>query len=426
MTRAAADSGARVLITGIGVVSPVGDNASEYWSNLLQAALPPSQGFKDLADRIANRYMYMCSEAGDGGMSPQPETGGRTLQLSVRAVTEALGDAGLMSSTTPTQGHAAQNAHATAHAHAISPTPTTMRRSRAGVTVGTTMGDESLLEAARSRQQPRGDYPFQVSAALAERMGLCGPNLTISNACTSGLYAIDLAAAAIRSGEADVMLAGGVESASRIVLSCFNRLGALDDGVCRPFDQGRKGTVLGEGAAFVVLESEQHLRQRMPDARAYAEYLGSGWSCDAHQPTAPEPGGVQIERALRASLTASALPPEAIDCVLPHGTGTPLNDSVEAAVLARVFGGNPQLPVLTAIKSKLGHSGGASGAFSLVTACLMLRHARVPPTANLKQRDQAFTMPMPVDAPVELPVRHVLINAYAFGGNNITAAVGAL
>jgi 3-oxoacyl-[acyl-carrier-protein] synthase II len=397
MTRTAAGSGARVLITGIGVVSPVGDNASDYWASLLQAALPPSQGFNDLADRIANRYMYVC----DGDPAAQDAVG-RTQQLSLHAVTEALGDAEL------TPPHAGVN------------------WSRAGVTVGTTMGDESLLEIARAQRLPRGDYPFQVSAAIAERIGLCGPNLTISNACTSGLYAIDLAAAAIRSGEADLMLAGGVESASRIVLSCFNRLGALDDGVCRPFDQSRKGTVLGEGAAFVVLESEPHLLQRRSSARAYAEYLGSGWSCDAHQPTAPEPGGVQIERALRTSLAASALQPEAIDCVLPHGTGTPLNDSVEAAVLARVFGGNRQLPVLTAIKSKLGHSGGASGAFSLVTACLMLRHARVPPTANLRQRDQAFTMPMPVDAPVEVPVRHVLINAYAFGGNNITAAVGAL
>lgn len=383
----------RVFITGLGVVSPVGGSVTDYWRSMLERSIAPSQGFGEFSDRIDNRYMYTCHES----VSFEAPCG-RTEALALDAVEQAIGDARLGE----------------------------ISLLRGGIALGTTMGDESLLETARAKfgdpDSLRSDFPFQVTATLAQKFGLCGPNVTISNACTSGLYGIDLAASAIRQGEADLMIAGGVESASRIVLSCFNRLGALDDELCRPFDVDRKGTVLGEGAAFVVLESEEHMRRR-GKKDAYCEYKGSGWSCDAHQPTAPEPSGEQIERALRESLVSSGIVPDQVDCILPHGTGTPLNDTVEAAVLTRVFGNNMNPPVLTAIKSKLGHSGGASGAFSVVTACLILKHARVPATANLKTRDKAFSLPIPMDVPLNQEIKTILVNAYAFGGNNISVTL---
>lgn len=384
----------RVYITGLGVVSPVGADVHAYWKSMLEESTMPSEGFVELSDRIDNRYIYTYGESIDSEALL-----GRTNALSLEAAGQAVRDAGLGEEARP----------------------------HGGVVVGTTMGDEALLEISRkgeeSPEKARKDFPFQISASLARRFRLYGPNLTISNACTSGLYGMDLAANAIRRGEADLMIAGGVESASRIVLSCFNRLGALDDGVCRPFDENRKGTVLGEGSAYVVLESEASMRRRGRDT-TYCEYKGSGWSCDAHQPTAPEPGGEQIERALRESLELSNLLPDDIDCILPHGTGTPLNDSVEAEILTNVFGKNRKVPVLTAIKSKLGHSGGASGAFSVVTACLILKHALVPPTANLENRDETFALPIPVDAPLDLMTKNIVVNAYAFGGNNISVVLG--
>lgn len=379
----------RVYITGLGVVSPVGASVQEYWTSMLEESHSPSKGFPELADRIDNRYMYVYD-----GVMEEESTLGRTSAMSLEAAGQALRDAGAADAD----------------------------GARGGVAVGTTMGDEAFLEASRgldSSRCRRTDFPFQISASIARRFHLQGPNFTISNACTSGLYGIDLAAGAIRRGEADMMIAGGVESASRIVLSCFNRLGALDQGKCRPFDKDRQGAVLGEGAAYVVLESAQSMRRR-GHGYAYCELRGSGWSCDAYQPTAPEPGGEQIERALRESLRLSDLSPDDIDCVLPHATGTPLNDSVEVEVLNHVFGQSKRLPVITAIKSKLGHSGGAAGAFSVLTACLIFKYSRIPPTANLRTREANFNMPMPVDGPLDRTVHNILVNAYAFGGNNIS------
>lgn len=380
----------RVYITGIGAVSPVGSNIARYWQSLLEETTTANQIFDEFSDRIDNRHCYTCPEY----LELNDMGGGRTQQLALNAIAEAIQDAGLES----------------------------FSKQHGGVVVGTTMGDEPLLETLREKNISACDFPFQISASIAKRFGLYGPNLTISNACTSGLYGIDLAANAIRRGETHLMIAGGVESASRIVISCFNRLGALDEGVCKPFDETRKGTVLGEGAAFIVLESEEHMKNR-DHAGMYCEYKGSGWSCDAHQPTAPEPSGEQIERALCESLASSKLRSGDIDCILPHGTGTPLNDSVEALVLTKQFGKNKKLPIITAIKSKLGHSGGASGAFSIVTACLILKHKCIPPTAHLKNKSTTFTLPIPVDIPLKQEINNILVNAYAFGGNNISVVL---
>ena len=383
----------RVFITGLGLVSPIGANVREYWNSLLEESRLPDQGYAELADRIANRYIYIH----DGILEDEAEMG-RATALSLEAVRQALEDAGI-----------AQDYDL-----------------RCGAMVGTTMGDEAKLEAARPIEEApsaRQDYPFQVASAIARRFGLYGPNLQVSNACTSGLYAVDLAADAIRRGEADAMVCGGVECASRIVLSCFNRLGALDEGKCRPFDRERKGTVLGEGAAYVVLESEQSLAQR-GHAHSYCEYKRSGWSCDAYQTTAPEPSGQQIERALNEALEKSGLVPTQIDCILPHATGTPLNDALEARLLEQLFGASPNPPAITAIKSKIGHNGGASGVFSVVTACLIFEHGRLPATANLQQMEQEFSLPIPLGDAMDLRPQNLLVNAYAFGGNNISVVLG--
>lgn len=382
----------RVFITGLGVVSPIGSSVPDYWQSMLQESKLPDQVLSDLSQLIDNRYIYTCQD-----FSNSESTGGRTQVIAIDAVAQAISDSGL-------EGP----------------------QLNGGVLAGTTLGEEPLLERSRLESKSgcsRKDYPFQLSAAIAQRFGWCGPNMVVSNACTSGLYSIDIAANAIRHGDAELMIAGGVETVSRVVLGCFNRMGALDKGACRPFDVDRNGTVLAEGAAFLILESEEHINRR-GFTDVYCEYKGSGWSCDAYQPTAPEPGGEQIEKALRDCLESSSVEAEEVDCIIPHGTGTPLNDAVEAKILTNVFGKNTKLPVLTAIKSKQGHSGGASGAFSVVTACLILRDSMIPPTANLKHRDDSFALPIPVEAPLKQRTKNVVVNAYAFGGNNISVMLG--
>ncbi len=383
----------RVLVTGLGVVSPFGSDLSEYWHHLLRERTSPRPTFEELADRVPNRLIFVCPPV--SGASGRGDA--RAFAMAHHAVAQALLDAGLEPEATGLD---------------------------TGVVVGTTMGEEARLEAARTSGSPAAtEYPFQIAAQLASEFEFAGPNHTISNACTSGLYAIDLAAEAIRNGEADVMVAGGVEAASRIVLACFNRLGALDPERCRPFDKERAGTVLGEGAAFVVLESEASWKRR-DGRRPYSEVKGSGWSCDAHQPTAPEPDGEQIARALREALAAARTSAAEVGCVLAHGTGTPLNDAVESSILHQVFGEAGRPPAVTAIKSKIGHSGGASGAFALLTGCLILRHGEIPPTDNLVNREEGLSLRIPVGAPLAERVANVVVNAYAFGGNNISIVLG--
>jgi 3-oxoacyl-(acyl-carrier-protein) synthase len=218
------------------------------------------------------------------------------------------------------------------------------------------------------------------------------------------------------------MLVGGSEAVSRVALACFNRLGAVDPQWCRPFDRGRKGTVMGEGAAVLVLESADHLRQR--GGRCYARAEGWGWSCDGHHATIPEPSGRAATLAVTHALADAGLGPDAIDAVLAHGTGTELNDLVESKVLAEALGPRcPTVPVC-ALKGKLGHSGGAAGAFQCLTACLVLAHGVLPPTGNVPELDPRCPLLLP-DRPLTGAFRHILMSSYAFGGNNVSLIVSA-
>ncbi|OMI33882.1 beta-ketoacyl synthase N-terminal-like domain-containing protein, partial [Streptomyces sparsogenes] len=259
-----------------------------------------------------------------------------------------------------------------------------------------------------------------------------------SNACAASGYALSLAADLIRSGEADVVVAGGSEAYSRVGLACFNRLGAIDPERCRPFAADRRGTVFGEGAAVLVLESAEHARRRGVKT-VYARLAGTGWSCDAHHATAPEPGGAQIERAMREALReAGALPdpgtagaatgPGAVPggaeagrlgFVVPHGTGTELNDVVEVRTLAAVLGAAAPLTPLYSLKALLGHTGGAAGAFAALAAALVLHHGTLPPNVPVGALDPECEAPLPT-APTPVTAPYGLVNAYAFGGNNVS------
>jgi 3-oxoacyl-[acyl-carrier-protein] synthase II len=383
----------RVVVTGLGVVSPIGSTLEKYWQALLyERSLPVRH--EAFAGTMENTLVYrVTDEAGP----PARDGMGRATALAVRAVRSALADAGLSQPS-----------------------------GIVGVAMGTGLGDVDLPEMERAGGRPVDPlqaHAYRVSALVAREFGLTGPNLTVSSACAAGCYSLDLAAQAIGHGWADVMVAGGVEILSRVVQGCFHRMGALDPQLCRPFDESRAGTLYGEGAAVLVLEAEEHARRR-GWLNWYAEVEGFGWSCDAQHTTAPDAEGTQALRAIRSALAQAGIQVEEIDCVLPNGTGTPVSDLIEATTLERLLGERAEQVLCTAIKSKLGHSGGAAGAFSCLTGALILKHGLVPPTANLARADPQCRLRLVAGEPARTAAKTVLITVNAFGGNNAAVVMG--
>ncbi len=386
----------RVVITGLGVVSPIGTTLEDFWQALLYEDSWPREYPYARPSYMPHRLAYLVR--GEPGAEAMPQS--HAVRFAVQAARAALQDAGLPGSE---------------EAGAI------------GICLGTATGNHDLLEAQRERGDrvvPLDAYPFSVTAAVAPRLGLGGPAFTISTVCAAGCHSVSMAAEAILSGQADVMLAGGADTVSRVTQACFNRMNAVDPQVCRPFDAHRAGAVYGEGAAMLILESEEHARRR-GRTHSYAQVKGAGWSCDAHHPTAPNPAGGQIALALRRALAAAELTPQDIDCIVAHGTGTELNDLAESSGMEQVFGAALARVAVCAPKSKLGHTAGAAGAFSCLIAALILDRGLVPPTANLTSIDPRCKLNLHTDWPVPASARHVLVNAYAFGGTNISVILAA-
>jgi 3-oxoacyl-[acyl-carrier-protein] synthase II len=208
----------------------------------------------------------------------------------------------------------------------------------------------------------------------------------------------------------------GAEAYSRVALGCFNRMGALDPVACRPFAGTRAGTVFGEGAAALVLERSADARQR--GAVVHAEIVGSAFSCDAGHPTAPDPEGRQAERILGAALDTAGLQPEDVAAIIPHGTGTVLNDATEAKVLRHIWRSDRPAVPLYNLKALIGHTGGAAGALASVAAVQIIRHSTLPGNVDVGLIDEGLSLTVELE---ERPaVGPVVVNAYAFGGNNAT------
>ena len=373
-----------VVVTGVGAVTCHGAGADELWRAMTAAGtrLPDRP-----ADPLALMDLPLIS------LVPDPDlTAERATRFASLAAAEALADAGL-------------DAAALAGA-------------RTAVVLGSCMGEAGANE--RGRGGDTWQPPFRLATALAGELGLFGRAVDIANACAAGGYALGVAADLVRAGEADVVIAGGSDAYSRVALGCFNRLGAVDPERCRPFESDRAGTVFAEGAGVVVVESAAHARARgaLPDRGGRAVSLsGVAWSCDADHPTAPRDDAEQIVRAMREALGGM---PYGLGCVVPHGTGTHLNDVLESRALHRVLGADAVRVPLYSLKALLGHTGGASAALGTVAAALILRHGLVPPNVPLKDQDPACQVLLPQGEAVPLPAhaRRVLVNAYGFGGNN--------
>ncbi|MFC5217804.1 beta-ketoacyl synthase N-terminal-like domain-containing protein [Streptomyces coerulescens] len=391
-----------VLVTGVGAVTCHGTGVPALRDAMARAGARQPDKVPDPWARMELPLMYLVPEPAlgtDAGDGP-----GRAASFAVRAAHEALAGAGLA--------------------------PRELRAGRAAVVLGTCMGAIGDRErdhepaVAGPSDEPVATHSwrpdFDVSSRLATELGVTGPASSASNACAASGFALATAADMIRCGEADVVVTGGADAYSRIALANFNRLGAVDAQGCRPFAADRAGTVFGEGAGIVVLESAAHARAR--GARPLAEVGESGWSCDAGHPTAPEESGEQIVRALSDALDRTDVAPGDIGCVIPHGTGTRLNDRVESAALREVFAPEAAVPPLYSLKALLGHTGGAAAGLATVAATLIVGHGSVPPNVPVGAPDPSCDVPLPA---VETPLTGtaVLINAYAFGGNNISLVV---
>jgi 3-oxoacyl-[acyl-carrier-protein] synthase II len=384
----------RVLVTGLGVVSPFGPGVKAYWAGLAAGtcAIRPLT----LIDAGGFRCRIGAEVPEADGASARRS---RADRLALAAAGEALEDAAL----TPAE------------------------RADAALVVGAVGG--GMLEAedwywARGRGERPPNWPAALrvilpgshAEALGYRLRIGGPRHTVVTACSSGAVALAEGAALIADGVVDVALAGGVDAMTRLCFMGFNALKLLDPEPCRPFDRDRRGMSIGEGAAFVVLEAADRARAR--GVRAYAELAGHGMTTDAYHVTAPEPQGEGMARAMRAALAAGGVGPDAVGYANAHGTATPQNDRIEARAITRVFGEGRLL--VSSTKSMIGHTMAAAGSLEAVATILALVLGTVPPTANLTTPDPEVGFDCVPRLAREAAVEHAISNSFGFGGQNVT------
>lgn len=393
----------RVVVTGLGLVTSIGSDVETFWDALLEgrSGIKPVASFdtKDYSVHIGGEVTGFTPEGTKSRLDLASV--GRASQFAIVAATRALKDAGI-------------------DAERFDPT-------RAGVSMGTTSGEPREVETYTDNLL-KGDlraigpelvtrYPCgSIPASMAAALGFAGPNTMIPTACAAGNYAAANAMEYLRSGAADMMLAGGSDSFSRITYTGFARLGAIAPERCQPFDLNRRGMVPGEGAAVLVLEPADLAERR--GARIYAELVGYGLSCDAHHMTASHPEGEGAARAMRSALADAGVRPEEVDYISAHGTGTPTNDRLETISIKRVFGeAAPRIPISSA-KSMLGHTMGAASAIETAICALAIERGRVPPTINYETKDPDCDLDYVPNHARERRVNVAMNNAYAFGGNN--------
>jgi len=313
-------------------------------------------------------------------------------------------------------------------------------RDAIGCFVGSALGGAAFAEEQHTVYMAQGIHRVRPTLALSVFCGaascniaidfdLRGPSSANSDSCSSGAIAIGEAFRTVRDGYADIMLAGGVEvPLTPLIFGAFAIIRAMSTRndeparACRPFDRGRDGFVMAEGAALLVLEELEHARRR--GAPIYGEVLGYGTSNDAHHMTAPLPTGVQAARAMRCALAEAEVSPEAIGYINAHASGTPLNDSAETLAIKQVLGDHAYRVPVSGTKAMHGHALGASGAIEAAICMLVFRHAYLPPTVNLDDPDPACDLDYIPGRGREAAVEYILSNSFGFGGINASLVFG--
>ena len=309
-------------------------------------------------------------------------------------------------------------------------------RSRIGTLIGTGMGGVPALEESHNVLLEKGPgriSPFFIpsiitnlaSGQIAMRYGFRGPNSCVSTACATGNHAIGDSLELIKRGAADVMIAGGSEAViTPLTIGGFGAMKALSTRndephrASRPFDKGRDGFVMGEGAGVLVLEELQHALRR--GAKIYAELVGYGMSADAYHMTAPEPEGLGAITSMRLALEAAEMRPEDVDYINAHGTSTPMGDTAETRAIKQVFGGHAYRLAVSSVKSMTGHLLGAAGGVESLATVLTIYHGLIPPTINYDEPDPGCDLDYVPNKARQAEVRVALTNSFGFGGTNAT------
>lgn len=401
----------RVVITGIGVVSPVGIGVEEFWNNLLagKSGIGPITQFdaSEFPVKIAGEVKDFDAVKYVGDKKTVRHMD-RNAQFAVAAARMAAEDAKL--------DMGAEDA------------------SRAGTIIGTGIGGIAMMEETVRKIESRGPgkvSPFAVpmmianmaSAHVSIHFGLEGPVLTDVTACASGTNAIGQAARMIQYGDADVMFAGGTEAAvCPSPMAGFAAMKALSSRDCPPeeascpFDARRDGFVLGEGSGVLVLEELEHAKAR--GAHIYAEVAGYGTNGDAYHITAPRPDGTTQLRCMRNALADAGIAPEDVDYINAHGTSTHLNDMCETTAVKELLGSHAYEIPMNSIKSMTGHLLGAAGAVEAVDCVLSMEKGMIHPTINLKERDPECDLDYVTEGPRAVKIDVAMSNSFGFGGHN--------
>jgi 3-oxoacyl-[acyl-carrier-protein] synthase II len=390
----------RVVITGLGFVSSLALDREGTWARMLggEHGLRPLSKL-DLPDEPA-RFAGEVDLPTDRGLGPRATFCERMART---ALAEALATTRGAEGLDPRRIGVFQGAGTSGMPLAEAYLEARLAGGRLGAT-------EALYQT-----------PAVVTGALAGVLGALGPRSTVMNACSSSLLALGQAFERIRGGVLDLALAGAAEGLCRTTYAGFSSLKAVDPAPCRPFARDRAGLNLGEGTAQFLLEPLDQARAR--GAVIFAEVLGYGASMDAHHPTAPHPEGDGAARAMAMALRMGGLEPDLVDLVSAHGTATPANDGAEIAGIRTALGEAAARVSVTSTKSQFGHTLGAAGALGAAAAVLALRDQVVSPTLRLDDPDPACDLDCTPLQPRPRMVRAALVNAFAFGGNNVSLAL---
>ena len=410
----------KVVVTGVGLVTPLGINVNETWDNIVSS----KSGIRKIPDDLFSTEDLRCKIA---GLIPSDTENGfnigkfidikearkmdKFIHYAIAASDEAIHDAGLAN------------------------LPEVIKND-IGVLIGSGIGglptiqkNANLLEAGGARKVS----PFFIPASLinlasghvAIKYGYKGPNHSVVTACSSGTHAIGDAARIIKDGDAKIIICGGTEGAiCRLGVAGFAAARALSTNFndtpkesSRPWDKARDGFVMGEGAGILVLEDYEHAKSR--DANIYAEVAGYGLSGDAYHITAPEPDGAGAIKAMKMALNKARINPEDIDYINAHGTSTPLGDIIEINAIKKVFQAHIKSLAISSTKSSIGHLLGAAGSVEAIVSLLAMRNNIAPPTLNLHEADESCVgINLVPFAAQNKKIEYVMSNSFGFGGTN--------
>lgn len=418
------DNGARrVVVTGLGLVTPLGGSVTRSWDRLINAesGIRRIEEF-DVSDLPAKIAGHVPRGDADGAFNPEDYAPAKDLRKMDPFIVYALGAA---SQAVEDSGWLPEDEE---------------DQERTGVMIGSGIGGLRTIEQGAimvHEKGPRRLSPFFIPSSLINlasghvsiKYGFRGPNHSVVTACSTGAHAIGDASRLIQLGDADVMVAGGAEagvcrlgiagfSASRALSTSFND---EPERASRPWDEARDGFVMGEGSGVVVLEELEHAKKR--GAKIYAEVTGYGLSGDAHHITAPAPDGSGGYRSMKAAMSRAGVGTDEIDYVNAHGTSTPLGDEIELHAVKRLFGQDAQRICMSSTKSSIGHLLGAAGSVELIFCILAIKHGVVPPTLNLDNPSEGCDLDLVAHEAKERRVRRALSNSFGFGGTNASVVV---